>query len=62
MNVNVIDYDMRTALHVAASDGQIQSVKILLENGAIRDVVDRWGFTPSDCAKIEGYTDIMILI
>ena len=43
INVDVVDYDMRSALHIAASDGQIECVKILLENGADKDAVDRWG-------------------
>lgn len=41
--MNVVDYDMRSALHIAASDGQAMCVKILLDNKADKDAVDRWG-------------------
>ena len=34
VDVNAADYDKRTALHLAASEGQYEIVKILLENRA----------------------------
>jgi ankyrin repeat protein len=42
-NVNAFDYDRRTALHVAAADGSLAAVKILVEKGGARlDLTDRW--------------------
>ena len=52
INVNVTDYDKRTALHIACSDGHLECVEILIRAGARVDVTDRWGYTPLDCAKV----------
>jgi len=49
-NVNTMDYDKRTGLHVAASEGHYDVVKFLLENGASPVVYDRWDNTPLDDA------------
>jgi hypothetical protein len=43
-DVNAGDYDQRTALHVAAADGNLPAAKVLIEGGAASlDVRDRWG-------------------
>ena len=45
------DYDRRTALHLAASEGHLQAVTYLVEEaGAEASPVDRWGGTPLDDA------------
>lgn len=45
-DVNTGDYDGRTGLHLAASEGKIAVVRFLLQRGARFDPVDRWGGTP----------------
>ena len=40
------DYDQRTPLHLACSEGKINIVKYLLENGVNPKPKDRWGNTP----------------
>jgi glutaminase len=52
--INGADYDGRTALHIAASEGQAASVQYILQNGGNRDAKDRWGNTPVDDAKRSG--------
>ena len=42
------DYDRRTALHVAASEGHLALVQTLLELGANPNRSDRWGGSPLD--------------
>ena len=43
--MNIQDYDLRTAFHYAASVGQINVVKYLLEN-KVALLQDRFGGTP----------------
>ncbi|MBA0768384.1 hypothetical protein Gotri_017186, partial [Gossypium trilobum] len=45
MDVNGIDLDGRTALHVAACEGHVEVVKLLLSRNANIDARDRWGST-----------------
>ena len=51
--VHAGDYDLRTALHLAAAEGSLQAVKYLVEHGHPLNVRDRWGATPLDEAKRE---------
>ena len=46
--LNGSDYDGRTALHLACSEGRVQIVKLLVERELRKNVKDRWGNTPLD--------------
>ena len=48
--VNFRDYDRRTALHVAASEGHLDICRFLVQNGAMINRSDRWGGSPLDDA------------
>ncbi|XP_052478766.1 integrin-linked protein kinase 1 isoform X4 [Gossypium raimondii] len=43
---NGADYDRRTAFHLAACEGWIEVVDLLLEKGADVNSLDHWGRTP----------------
>lgn len=59
VDINVGDYDKRTALHLAASEGKLSCVKHMIEKlGADQDVKDRWGGTPIDDAIRGGHESI----
>lgn len=45
IDVNSIDLDGRTALHIAACEGHIDVVKLVLSRRANIDARDRWGST-----------------
>ena len=51
IDLNSADYDGRTALHLAASEGQAEVVEYLIRRKVNADVKDRWGGTPSKDAK-----------
>ncbi len=52
---NLPDYDGRTPLHLASSEGHLEVVKYLLEHGASLHVSDRFNRTPLDNAVQFGY-------
>ena len=59
---NCADYDKRTPLHLACSEGQVHMVKWLLEQGTDPSPVDRWGGTPLKDALDRGHYDIVELL
>jgi ankyrin repeat protein/tRNA A-37 threonylcarbamoyl transferase component Bud32 len=59
INVNSADYDARTALHVACSEGNLEVVQYLVdERKALINQRDRWGHTPLDDALRGQYQDV----
>ena len=51
-NVNAADYDARTCLHLAASEGNTPIVEYLADKGKVNiNVKDRWGGTPLSAVK-----------
>jgi ankyrin repeat protein len=60
LDFNKSDYDGRTPLHLACSNGHLNIVKHLIENCSLKDIYqkDRWGNSPLDDALREGYNDI----
>lgn len=53
------DYDKRTPLHLAATEGHDKVVEILISYGADIDAEDRWGSTPVDDAKNNGHEHVV---
>ena len=56
------DYDGRTALHVAASEGRLALVRYLLNLGAQINVSDRWGGSPLDDAMRHRHDAVQSLL
>ena len=52
LNIETGDYDGRTALHLAASEGHRDILEYIIQQG-VKNVnpTDRWGNTPLDDAK-----------
>jgi len=58
VNPNSGDYDQRTPMHVAASEGQFPVVKLLCERGADVNPVDRFGNLPLGDALRAGHAEV----
>jgi glutaminase len=58
MDINLADYDGRTAMHIACSEGNYETVQLLLQHRASFALKDRWGKTALDNAVEGGYFDI----
>ena len=60
--VSASDYDGRTTLHLAASDGQLEAVRYLLAHKHPIHVRDRWNSTPLDEAQRENRDGVVELL
>lgn len=61
-DINQGDYDQRTALHLACSEGRLRMVELLLkQEGLDVNVLDRWGNIPLDDAKRAKYNSSKII-
>lgn len=62
VNFNDSDYDLRTPIHLAASEGQGDVVKYFIAKKINGSPKDRWGGTPLSDAKREGHQAITALL
>lgn len=56
------DYDMRTPLHVSASDGSVVVTNWLIEQKVEMNPLDRWGATPLEGAVFGNHQDIVAML
>lgn len=57
--VNFRDYDRRTPLHIAASEGYTETCRFLVEKGAKINRSDRWGGSPLDDAHRHRHSEVI---
>jgi glutaminase len=62
VDLNEGEYDRRTGLHLAASEGHLDAVKFFIEKNVDINPKDRWGGTPFADAKREGHKDVLELL
>jgi ankyrin repeat protein len=59
LHLDFRDYDRRTALHVAASEGHLEICQFLIAKGASINRSDRWGGSPLDDAHRHRHMDVV---
>jgi serine/threonine protein kinase len=57
--VNFRDYDFRTPLHLAASEGHVDICRFLVAKGARINRTDRWGGSPLDDAHRHRHSEVI---
>ena len=62
LNINNSDVHKRTALHLAASEGQLEAVQFLIEHGADASAQDEFANTPLNDAVRHKHDDIAAVI
>eukprot|EP00257_Ricinus_communis_P028191 XP_025015605.1 potassium channel SKOR isoform X3 [Ricinus communis] len=62
INPSAKNFDCRTPLHIAASEGSYPIACLLLEAGASVFSKDRWGNTPLDDARVGGNKNLIKLL
>jgi ankyrin repeat protein len=61
-NVNAVDRNNSTPLHLASGSGITEIAEILVENGANVNAVNISGLTPLQAAEMNGAKEIMELL
>lgn len=60
VNMELTDYDIRTALHVTSAEGHLDAVKFLTDTCKVNpNAKDRWGNTPLDDAMQFGHNAVV---
>ena len=62
VNMAAADYDGRTGMHLAASQGHLGAIKFLLAKGVDVSPKDRWGGTPLADAKRGNFIKIVAFL
>lgn len=62
VDVNQGDYDKRTALHLAAAEGNKEVAIYLILKGANINAQDRWGMKPINDAKANNHQEIIAIL
>lgn len=62
LNLNCVDYEGRSPLHIACRDGHIAIVEYLLLHGASVHVRDRWGHTPLFVAVVGKHAQVVSML
>jgi ankyrin repeat protein len=62
INLNYIDSEGQTPLHRSCKIGNIDIVKLLLNNGASLNLTNRHGWYPIHIASYFGYTNLVIYL
>lgn len=63
VDLEMEDYDRRTALHLAAAEGHLDVVEFLVKVGRVRvDPKDRWNRTPLQDAKTENHHHVVAFL
>jgi len=56
--INEKNANGKTPLHIAAEKGNIDAIKVLLNNNAVTNIKDALGRLPAECGKITAYNMI----
>jgi glutaminase len=62
VNLAAADYDGRTGIHLAASEGHLEAVKFLIAKGVPASPKDRWGGTPLIDAKRGNFKKVIAVL